>query len=294
MEWIRGLRRVPRGIAVAVVLLAAGRPALAQGAAQQAQRRVTVLGRVIDSLVQPVTGATVEIPELKLQVTTDGYGRFRLVDVPDGAHVLSVRKIGYGPVDVAIQTPRDTSLTPVVMVPGAVVLKTIVTRTVGPFDKPARLAYTGKFDDFYMRRHLNVGSDYFYTREDIDRMGVMDIRDVLRRIPGLRLWDDGGNTELRFPSCPTNTIMIMVDGQKVWPTGATSGAAATLASLAVPMMAGDRGPMGGLTESDPLATLRSLRPSDIEGVEVYPSSSTLPVETVGNACAAIFFWTGTR
>ncbi len=272
------------GVAVLGILAATA------GRAQRPTLTVTVVGRAVDSISQPIVGAEVGISVLKLSTSTDAFGRYRLPGVPAGAHVLSIRKLGYGPVDIAIQTPRDTSLTPVILVPGAVVLRTVVTRTVGMFGKPARLAYTGKYDEFYERRAYSAGSGRFYTREDIDRMDVQDFKDVLRRVPHLQMWDDGGNTVLRFPTCATGGIMIKWNGMQVWPSlqyGATPVAA--LVQLPAGQMDGNSGP--DPTATDPLEAFRTMKASDVEAIEVYPSSSSLPAEAVGNACAAIFVWT---
>ena len=265
---------------------------LAAGAirAQRPTPTVTIVGRAVDSLSQPIAGAEVGISALKLSTFTDAFGRYRLPGVPAGAHFLSIRKLGYGPVDVAILTPRDTSLVPVIMVPGAVVLRTVVTRTVGLFGKPARLAYTSKFDEFYERRAYSSGNGRFYTREDIDRMDVQDFKDVLRRVPHLQMWDDGGNTVLRFPTCATAEIVIRLNGMQVWPRMQMSDT--SQASL-VQRPAGQMDGNSGLdpTASDPLEAFRTMKATDVEAIEVYPSSSSLPAEAVGNACAAIFVWT---
>jgi hypothetical protein len=268
---------------VSMTLLAA-----APCAAQKAPPPAVVQGRVVDSLVQPIVNADVAVDGTTIAVKTDSYGRFALRDVPPGAHVIAVRKIGYGPIDVAIVTPRDTSLTAVVMTPGAVVLKTIVTRTVGDFGKPARLAYTSRFDGFYERRAFNVGSAKFYTHEDIDRMDVTDFRDILRRIPHLQIWDQAGSSELRFPTCGSDGILIELNGHRI--SGAVNARDIGLPS-GPSAPSSTSGPGTALTSSDPLAELRSLRANEVEAIEAYPTSSTLPVEAMGNACAAIFVWT---
>ncbi len=273
----------------AIGIAVLGTLAAAPSRAQRPTQTVTIVGRAVDSLSQPIAGAEVGISALKLSTSTDAYGRYRLAGVPAGAHVVSVRKLGYGPVDIAIRTPRDTSLAPVIMVPGAVVLRTVVTRTVGMFGKPARLAYTGKYDGFYERRAYSAGSGRFYTREDIDRMDVQDFKDVLRRVPHLQMWDDGGNTVLRFPTCATAGIMIKLNGMQVWPHpefGSTP--VAQLSQLPAGQMDGNSGP--DPTATDPLEAFRTMKATDVEAIEVYPSSSSLPVEAVGNACAAIFVW----
>ncbi|HEU4989205.1 MAG TPA: carboxypeptidase regulatory-like domain-containing protein [Gemmatimonadaceae bacterium] len=272
----------------ALCAAAAGFLAAAPAHAQRPGRTVAVLGRVIDSLRQPITGANISIAPLGLATVTDAYGRFSLAGVSDGVHVLSVRKIGYGPIDIAIATPRDSSLAPVILVPGAVVLKTIVTRTVGLFDKPARLAYTSKYDAFYERRAYNVGNARFYTHEDIDRMGVQDFKDLLRRVPSLQFWDDGGNTVLSFPGCGNGGILIELNGMQVWPRGQAGSSDATLAPRSAAYVDGNPDPNRNAV--DPLEPFRTMRANDVEAMELYPTSSALPADAVGNACAAIFVW----
>ena len=177
------IRSVRCGVGLAAIAAATALPC----AAQRVGPTVTVAGRVVDSLTQPLAGADVGISALRLGTETDAYGRFRLPDVPAGVHFLSVRRLGYGPVDVAILTPRDSSLTPVILVPGAVVLRTIVTRTVGLLGKPSRLAYTSKFDGFYERRAYAIGVATFYTREDIGRMDVQYFTSILRGVGDLHI-----------------------------------------------------------------------------------------------------------
>ena len=276
---------VSRGAWLAVVALAVAAPC----GAQQARRTYAILGSVVDSLAQPVPGAEVSIAPLHVSAFTDPAGRFRLANVPAGAFVLQFRKVGFGPVDVAVLMPRDTSVAATTMVQGAILLRTIVTRTVGPFDKPIRLAYTSKYDEFYERRKFSAGSARFYTHEDIERMGVQDFMDILRRIPHLQMWDEAGNTMIRFPHCGMNGIMIQLDGRQIWPTGANVQRDVGLNNPS-PASVSNQPAFDSLNGPDPLDLLRPLHDNNVEAIEVYPSSSSLPVDAVGNACGAIFVW----
>ncbi len=270
----------PSAVLAAVVLLAAP-PCAAQKAHGPTYQ---VAGRVVDSIANPIPGADVSIPPLHITVRTDVWGRFKLAGVPAGNHLVQVRKIGYGPVNVGIRTPRDTSLTPVVLAAGAVQLRTVVTRTVGLFGKPARLAYTMKFDAFYERRKYSSAGGLFYTHEDVDRMDVQTFWDVLHRIPHLEIWDNSGNVQFRFPRCGMGGTLIEWNGLRIWPTGAQAmggGGAHYATTLDV---SSNSGP-------GPFDNVRDMPAAEIEGIEVYPSPSSLPVEAMGNACAAIFVWT---
>ncbi len=258
---------------------------------QKPAQRYTISGRVVDSLVQPVPGAELSIAPLHVTATTDAAGRFHISNVPAGAFVLQVRKLGFGPVNVAVLMPRDSSISSITIVRGAVLLRTVVTQTIGRFDKPVRLGYTSKYDEFYERRKYSSGSAHFYTHEDIERMDVQDFMDMLRRVPHLQIWQEDGNTMLRFPHCGMDGIMIELDGNRIWPVGSTVQRDVGLAN---PTPASIRSAtpadsLGG--QPDPLDLLRPLRETNVEAIEVYPSSSSLPVDAVGTSCAAIFVWT---
>lgn len=63
-----------------------------------AAQPVVFSGRVRTGAAEhPVPGALVEVPSLRLRTRTDSLGRFRLRAVPDGAHTVAVRVIGFDP-----------------------------------------------------------------------------------------------------------------------------------------------------------------------------------------------------
>src|SRR5688572_12654122 len=57
----------------------------------------TVIGRVIEARTElPLASANVELEGLRIQTMTGVDGRYSLVNVPAGTHVLIARRIGYG------------------------------------------------------------------------------------------------------------------------------------------------------------------------------------------------------
>ena len=66
--------------------------------------------------MQPVPGAELSIAPLHVRAMSDAAGRFHLAGVPAGAFVLQVRKLGFGPVDVALLMPRDSSISSITLV----------------------------------------------------------------------------------------------------------------------------------------------------------------------------------
>lgn len=274
-----------RGLAAIALFACCAWPAVVT--AQRPAPAVSILGRVVDSLSQPVPDAEISVQSLPVTARTDPFGRFRLNDVPEGLHLVRVRKIGFGPVDIIVRTPRDTSLAAVVLTPGAVQLQTVVTTAVDRFGKPGRLAYTSRYDQFYQRRALNSASGRFYTHEDIDRMGVTNLLDILRRIPPLRVSETADGITLNYPRCHMDGIYIALNGVQIWPR-TQAGRASPLDELKQAQRADttniDAGP-------DVLGPLMGFNANTIEAIASYPGGASLPVEAMGNACAAIYFWT---
>jgi iron complex outermembrane receptor protein len=95
-----------------LALLAVSSPVSAQGG-------VALTGRLIDSLTgEPIPGGTIQIDELRRQVTASSDGTFRFDDVPAGTYHVSVRSAGYSTrrtevtVSVAAGSPIEVSVDP--------------------------------------------------------------------------------------------------------------------------------------------------------------------------------------
>ena len=89
-------------LAFALALLEVG------GAHAQPQGVSTLRGTVVDSLTgQALEGAHVFIAASMLGTTTDAQGRFRLADVPPGAHTLYVSMLGFEAVRHPLRLPAD-------------------------------------------------------------------------------------------------------------------------------------------------------------------------------------------
>ena len=57
-----------------------------------------------------------------------------------------------------------------------------------PFDKPEAYANTAKYDDFFRRRKLGIGT--FRTREEIEAKAAYDLVSVLQGIPSVGVSQD--------------------------------------------------------------------------------------------------------
>lgn len=215
---------------------------------------------------KPMTGVEVTLTATGQSERSDSAGRFRITAVPSGFVHVRARALGFAFADTVLMIEKDQShsiaLSLVRVTPQ---LETVVVEAVLPFGKPARYAGTSKFDEFYRRRARSRGT--FFTLEDVREAHRSRVIDLLGSVPGITVFSPGGVPTIRAARCGANGrsdqndarwLAVFINGQRV---------------------------------GNGLEILAGLNPSGIEAMEVYRGTSQLPVEVMGNACAAIFVWT---
>jgi hypothetical protein len=214
-------------------------------------------GTVLNESGRPVTDAIVEVWHTGLSARTDESGRFTIASLPVGTHALEVRRIGFAPhqlpVHLASRSPTSVS----------VVLEKPV-RMLDAVKVSARTLYSRRQTEIEQRRRRGFG--HFILRDELDRSPSARVTDVLRRVPGVRVYPTQGGDVVTFargesmsgPCRPT----VFLDGLK----------------------------LGSAEDLDFLATVSSL-----EAIEVYTSATQAPVEYWGGAgCGALVLWTRTE
>lgn len=264
---MRARRRRTGALAAALLGLAA-----AGGAAAQSWARATLAGTVLDdSTGAPLPKARVELLDgegrYRGATTTDSAGRFLFRHVPIGAFRLRAARAGYEPATTPrwwLQ-PAEVLSVEVRLAPRTVLLAplTVVASTRG---RPSPV-----LEGFRARRAAGLG--HFFTREDIARLGVQRLTDVLARVPGLALVGGGAGAHravqssraLQARSCPTQ---IYVDG--------------FLLNRALP---DGRDPGFALDDAVPIGS--------VEGVEVYLGLAGVPAEFLNPeaVCGVVVVWT---
>lgn len=161
-----------RGLALILVMSAASRVVRAQAAGG-------VRGVVHDSLGGVVSSAHLTIKGSRSQAETDSAGAFRLTDIPAGAAVLEVRRLGYRPIS-----------TPVIVASGKDIHLDLQLAPVPEQLAPVLVGqkaevYDSRLKGFNERKTKHVG--YFVTRERLDRMNSHRFVDALREMPGVSM-----------------------------------------------------------------------------------------------------------
>lgn len=228
----------------------------------------SVRGRVLTVDGAPITGALVEFVGRTDSARTTSTGAFFFRSVPVGAHVLRIRAIGHAQKSQPIRVDSDSGWV------GNIVLDRIpqplpeVEVTAG--GKPLEYANTTQYDDFFRRRSLGFGT--FRTRDDIERMGTIDVASLLQGIPGVNISSThspfgGPEIRMRIARCPGPKVAIYINGKQV-------------------------ANFDGFTNEDLGDILTSLSLVDVVFVEFYRGPGQIPADLdANNACAALVIWT---
>lgn len=253
-------------------------PSLASGAASQ---RGVVGGTVRDaSDGRALPGATVEVRDadgtLLRRTVTDGAGRFRIV-VQEAAPVrLRFSSLGYGRAESrTLPAGFRQHRVQVELSPEALAVEGVVVRVEGR--RPA-LEGVG----FYERR-LRIDGD-FLDREELGLESARRVSDALQRIGGIQRLDASsltGNTTRQFVQFRSGTRASQ-RGSACMPAVYVDG---SLARWGEVLTAGE---VAGYPTLDELVS-----GADVEAVELYDSSSSIPPEFMGpgTLCGAIVVWT---
>jgi hypothetical protein len=293
MHLIAGHARGPFGRAwrsgFAAVLAIAGAAAAPAGA----QELGGVIGRVTNPAGRPIAGAEIAAVSTPFTTTSDTLGRFRLLGLRAGETILRVRRIGYKAQYLKTAVAPDTiRVTEVALEPGVFELPDLeVTARVA---KPIEYAFTNKYDDFFRRRRLGLGT--YFGREHIDRLSPSATVDLLRDVPGTRVRyrrPGPGGAQVQFSRCESGHVGVWVDGRKLnWQPHHQQTTGLVLARDAIPDPA-EFTSLGGIgQELAALAeVLDEINPREIEMMEVYRGIGSIPAEFRDAGCGAIVIWT---
>ena len=226
-------------------------------------------GIVVNEAGEPVADVALSIGQSDAAARTDAAGRFELPAVPWGQVRLRARALGFAPRDTLLLLQSGLAYTVrIQLVKFIPQLDTVRVQGTLAFGKPARYRHTGRFDDFYERRARRPGN--FFTREEIELSAATKVSELISSAAGITLafrhTHRGVEPHIRLARCtgtggttriPADQLLaVYLDGQRV-----------------------------GLDVLEELAT------SEIETLEVYRGPTQLPLEAMGNACAAVFITT---
>jgi hypothetical protein len=265
-------------------------PALCAGQAS-ATGTASFVGSVErDSLGHESAGAQIYFPALRIGVTANYVGQFRLMQLPAGSFLVEVRHIGYAiAYDTVELVAGRTTRRDFILSLQAVRLDSVrVTDRAPEWRSPGLRA-------FEERRRLAIGS--FISSEQLRKEDDRDFDQVLRRnISGLRIV-----TELSSAWAASNQPTGISNGLRRAPRRSiqdpTSMSMPSVdACWASVFVDGVRIYDRGSDKDTPPPDLSRLHTRDYDGVEFYSGGASVPVEynTTGGGCGVLLLWTRER
>ncbi|HEY4216185.1 MAG TPA: carboxypeptidase regulatory-like domain-containing protein [Gemmatimonadaceae bacterium] len=271
--------------AAATVAVVSGRPrtGVAQSpATPPLDHSSSVTGRVLDGNV-PIVNADVVLSSMMEDTTsvnthTDSSGAFSLRRIAPGVYRLSARRVGYEQSAVAIIVSANANIIdPIQLHRSAQLLDRVVV--TDPTGKPARYGSLSRMDEFYERRAHGVG--HFFTRESLDSAGPSSLDAILRRVAGVHVSTGPNFLNVQFAQCRAALLPQQRGGSGATHFAASTDTAGSFALVVDGVM---------ISHAEIPEMLASFNLSQIEAIEVYRGPSELPMEVMGNACAAIYIW----
>lgn len=233
-------------------------PLVAQGGVPLVGAAV-LTGSVLDQSGRAIEGAVVTVQDAGTGGTTDSRGAFRMTRLPSGTRSVVVRKLGYTPVQVAVDlsaiTPAQVSVR---LNKPAQALETVAVK--GRYE--TALQKTGFLD----RQREGLGR--YITAEEIQRRNAPMFSDLFHTYPGFRVERGAGGNAIR------STRNLGGSGRE--------GGCVTFWVDRVQYR-----------ETQPGSIDFYLQPDQVMGIETY-TAATAPFEFTDNrdsSCSVVVVWT---
>lgn len=243
-----------------------------------AQRFSAIKGQVLtDSTENPIRGAEVSIPQLRLSTLSDSAGRFRITGVTPGRQLISVKRIGFSPVTAVFDfRSGDTVDTDFLLIKPITSLKAVSVQGTKPFLGMAQFEL-----------HRANGFGRFLGPEELEKNSNRQLVEVLQLLPGPTLfrsnvssaaWVAGG----RGQQSAGNTFQLEQYDKAKGAPGGQCWAAVYLNGA--PVFQGLPG--------EQLFDLSTLNVATIAGIEFYNGAASVPTEynATRNTCGVLVIW----
>jgi hypothetical protein len=243
---------------------------------RNATRAAALTGLVVDSAQRPVADAEISLPDLPKGSRSNDRGAFRLDDIPPGAHRVTVRRLGYGPLDTTIAFRANQTVD----------RRIHLTRVVA-LDSVSVVASHYVIPSF--EEHRKMGFGQFLTREQLAKQAGRKMADILRELPTVNIVPGtagrGWLTSKRVGVAQRQGIVRTLHWADSL-AGAPAGRCYVRVYLDNVLVYRGR-------PHEQLFDVNSLAPEQIEAVEFYASQIQTPARYGGpdSVCGVLVIWT---
>jgi hypothetical protein len=276
-EWAAPLVAVA---AIAVMGALSARPAAAQAELQ---------GRVFaDSGRRTLPNAEVGVPRVGLRALSDSLGRYRLMGIPRGEHVVVTRAVGFRPDSMLTAFDGDEAL--VVDVTLKASLTSLDAVRVVETSRPMT---RGKMAAYEERKAAGIG--HFVDRALLQKDESRRVSDILAsNVPGLSIYRGTGSAawaaSRRTPSSSKCAMCRVSRSEMLDRVDIAAGA--PLACYLDVYLDGAL-VYDSAARTTQLFNLNSMGAQELEAVEVYTGASQIPAQynKTGGGCGVMLIWT---
>ena len=245
---------------------------------QRALRFGMVEGVVTDTNLVPLAGAEISVLRTTLKLTTQAGGRFRVNAVPSGQYLLIVKRIGYRPASQVIEVPESDTVRLAFTLDRAIVSELDTIRVMAK-------SQSRRMDAFDARRKAGVGE--FMTVDEINKRNSVYATELIRKFQSVNVQlvqSSKGSQQKHYPVSrrATGSLNAMPSalGEEPIPAG-----------VCVLTVFVDDVMMPTPFDLDLLPS-----PRDLQAIEVYSGSATIPAQYNGlnRGCGVMLVWTKDR
>lgn len=241
-------------------------------AGQSDSLRAVVEGKVLDPVGAPLPQTEVIWQTDRRSVMSRADGSFSLVVPVRAETVILIRRPGYSAQVLSVDLASGMWRGNIVLQPGSFRLPEIEVTV--KYAKPAEYAGTTKYDGFFQRRKLGLGT--FISREEIEKSNAIHTLEILRGIPGLYvnvgIVSDPTTADIRISRCQgddhrVGKVTVWIDGQRLIE------------------------PRQGTDVYKLAEMLSRITATGVEMMEIYRGPGQIPGEFHWDGCAAVVIWT---
>jgi hypothetical protein len=215
----------------------------------------TLRGVVLNNLGRPLANARVQLEGTTRVATSRADGQFVLDSLPAGTQNVSVRLLGYAPVEQAVDLvssqPTSVTLKMAEFVPVLEQVRVTAQRERG-------LEFVG------FTRRKRSANGHFFEEKDLNKNAIL-FSDVMRVVPGVRVAPAGnGRSVLVNSRDPNGCVNVWVDGT-LW------------------------------QQLEPGDVDDFVKPHELAAMEAYsPSNTPVEFSSKGGSCMTVIVWTVRR
>lgn len=159
-------------------------------------------GKVLNNAGRPLGGARVQLEGTTRAAVSRPTGEFVLDSLPPGTQNVSVRLLGFAPVeqavDLASREPRSVTIRMTEFVPVLEGVRVTAARERA-------------LDVVGFARRKRTGQGHYLEGERINN-NALNFSDVMRTVPGIRIAQAGGRQVITSSRSPNGCVMVWVDG----------------------------------------------------------------------------------